>query len=115
MTATERKQRGNVICKDALTVHADTKTGVIQLPAPQRSNALENFGLLRRRVLVQPVLEQRCHPVGQPQRDRAGVLRTHPRRGGQNGGQLMLSQARDHGSHEHTYGYTSLGEGVDGR
>jgi hypothetical protein len=27
----------------------------------------------------------------------------------------MLGQARDHGSHEHPHGHTSLGEGVDGR
>jgi hypothetical protein len=53
--------------------------------------------------------------VGQPQRDIAGGLRAHPCRGGQNGGQLMLGQARDYGSHEHTHGYTSLSECVDGR
>jgi hypothetical protein len=31
----------------------------------------------------------------QPQRDIAGILRADPCRGGQNGGQLMLGQARE--------------------
>ena len=53
----QRKQRSYLVCKDACAVHADPKTGVIELPTPQRPNALENFGLLGRRVLVQPILE----------------------------------------------------------
>ena len=61
--AAQRKQPGDMVCKDAFAVHADAKAGVIQHPAPQRSNALENFLFSRRRVLVQPVLEQRYHPA----------------------------------------------------
>src|SRR5215475_14824381 len=37
-TAAQRKQRSDVVCKHAFALHADAKTGVIQLPTPQRPN-----------------------------------------------------------------------------
>ena len=50
--AAERKQHGDVVCKDPFAVHADPKVGIILLPILQRPHALPDLRVPGRRVLT---------------------------------------------------------------